>query len=113
VDFTASVRSCLQKYAVFAGRAPRSEYWFFTLFSWVAEAASGVIGGQRLGTAVSLALLLPGLAVACRRMHDINRSGWWSLIILVPLIGWILWLIWACTPGWRRANRFGPDPLPF
>jgi uncharacterized membrane protein YhaH (DUF805 family) len=51
--------------------------------------------------------------VGVRRLHDIDRSGKWILIIVIPLVGPILWMIWMCTPGWRRANRFGPDPLPY
>jgi uncharacterized membrane protein YhaH (DUF805 family) len=112
MDFPAAVRSCLGKYAVFVGRAPRSEYWFFSLFCWVISAAADVIAGDRFAAMIGLALFLPTLAVGWRRMHDINRSGWWSLIMAVPLIGWIFWVIWACTPGERRTNRFGFDPLP-
>jgi uncharacterized membrane protein YhaH (DUF805 family) len=112
MDFVPAVKSCLQHYAVFTGRAPRSEYWFFVLFTWVIEAAADIAGSDAFASAVSLALLLPSLAVSARRMHDINRSGWWLFIIAIPLIGWALWLIWACTPGARRYNRFGPDPLP-
>jgi uncharacterized membrane protein YhaH (DUF805 family) len=112
MDFIAAVRSCLQKYAVFAGRAPRSEYWFFSLFSVVVYGLAGTLTNATFGV-VALALLLPTLAVGVRRLHDIDRSGKWILIIVIPLVGPILWMIWMCTPGWRRANRFGPDPLPY
>jgi uncharacterized membrane protein YhaH (DUF805 family) len=59
----------------------------------------------------SLAVLLPGIAVAVRRMHDLDKSGWWVLIGLIPIIGWIIFIIWACTKGTDGSNRFGPDPL--
>ena len=112
MDFVPAVRSCLQRYATFTGRSPRSEYWFFFLFTWVIQAVAGLVLSHTLVSIVSLALLLPSLAVAARRMHDIDRSGWWILIVLIPVIGWIFWLIWACTAGDRHENRFGRDPLP-
>ena len=111
MDFFPAVKSCLRQYATFTGRAPRSEYWFFMLFVWLIETAAE-LGNETFATWLSLALVLPTMAVAVRRMHDIGRSGWWALVVMVPLFGWILWLMWTCTPGWRRYNRFGPDPLP-
>lgn len=112
MDFTAAVRSCLFKYAVFTGRAPRSEFWFFTLFCWVLSAAAEVIAGDHVSELLDILLLLPNLAVAVRRLHDTGRSGWWLLIICLPIIGWIFWLIWACTRGDAGENRFGSNPLP-
>lgn len=67
---------------------------------------SGLISGL-----IMLALLLPGIAVGVRRLHDIDRSGWWLLIIFVPIIGVIAVIYWACLKGTDGANRFGPDPL--
>ena len=65
-----------------------------------------------LNTIVSLALILPGIAVSVRRLHDIDRTGWWVLLGFIPVIG-TLWLIyWACQPGTSGPNRFGPDPMP-
>jgi len=59
----------------------------------------------------ALAVIIPDLSVSCRRLHDRDRSGWWVLLILIPIIGWIILLIWVCQPGQRGSNRFGPDPL--
>lgn len=112
MDFVPAVKSCFEHYATFAGRAPRSEYWFFTLFCWVVEAAAGLATGETVSSLVGLALLIPSLAVSVRRLHDTDRSGWWFLFALIPLIGWIFWLIWMCTAGDRHENRFGADPLP-
>ena len=58
-----------------------------------------------------LAVLLPSIAVQVRRLHDIDRTGWWWWIVLVPLLGWILLLVWDCTPGTEGPNRYGDDPL--
>ena len=66
----------------------------------------GVVGGMW-----TLAILLPSLAVAIRRLHDINKVGWWYLIIFIPLIGAIILIVWACRKGDASDNRFGPDPL--
>ena len=64
-----------------------------------------------IGVLVDLALLLPSLAVGVRRLHDIDKSGWWLLIVIIPIIGWVLLLVWVCTKGTLGPNRFGPDPL--
>jgi len=97
----------LKKYAVFTGRARRSEYWYFTLFniiiSFVVGAIAGAINTPLLGTAYTLALLLPGIAVGVRRMHDTGKSGWY---VLIPIYNLIL----ACTEGTPGRNEYGPDP---
>jgi uncharacterized membrane protein YhaH (DUF805 family) len=110
----------LRKYAEFSGRARRKEYWMFVLFQILAGIAAGIVDGI-FGTGfqygsgivsllVSLGLLLPGLAVSVRRMHDVNKSGWFILIGLIPIIGWIWILVLACTEGTRGENEYGPDP---
>ena len=96
-----SVETCLKKYADFNGRASRSEYWWFFLFNFLIVTVGAIADTILLGTAssdagiiqilVSLGLLLPGLAVGARRLHDINKSGWWQLLwlgsfVLIPLI---------------------------
>lgn len=113
MDFVPAVKSCLRQYATFAGRAPRSEFWFFFLFGCVIEILAGALRSDTLYTLVDLALLLPTLAVTVRRLHDINRSGWWLPVLVFPVIGWIFWILWGCTAGNRYRNRFGPDPLPY
>lgn len=118
MDFVTAVKTGLSKYATFQGRACRSEYWFFTLFFIIVSVIANIIdmGIGSIGIVsliVSLALLLPGIAVTARRLHDTDRSGWWQLLYFIPLIGAILLLIWFCTKGTAGANRFGEDPLGF
>lgn len=105
---------CWKKYVTFEGRARRKEYWMFVLFNFLASLAVGFIGGLigvlGLVHLYSLAVLLPSLAVLARRLHDTNRSGWWILISLIPLIGpiWLFVLtVLDSTPG---ENRFGSNP---
>ena len=99
----------LKKYAVFDGRARRKEYWMFFLFNVIIAVVLGVIGGLLgdnrglLANIYSLAVLVPGVAVAIRRMHDIGKSGWFMLI---PIYNLIL----ACEDGNRGDNQYGPDP---
>jgi uncharacterized membrane protein YhaH (DUF805 family) len=116
MGFSEAVGACLSNYATFRGRAPRSEYWYFVLFQVFASLVAGAISAKLelnlITTLVELALFLPSLAVAVRRLHDIDKSGWWLLVGLVPLIGWVFIIIWACTKGSLGANRFGPDPQP-
>ena len=113
--FGSAIVICLTNYVGFSGRAPRSEYWWFVLFGIIVDIVAGlldfVLNISVLYPICALALLLPSLAVAIRRLHDIGRSGWWWLIIFVPLVGAILLLVWACTAGTRGQNQYGPDPL--
>lgn len=116
MTFPDAVRRCLALYATFGGRARRSEFWFFWLFNLLAHAVAGILDAAIFGAAsplnaiVSLLLLIPGLAVAVRRLHDGGRSGWWLLIGLVPLLGIVVLLIWYASRGEDGPNRFGPDP---
>jgi uncharacterized membrane protein YhaH (DUF805 family) len=127
----------LKRYAQFSGRSRRKEYWMFFLFiilcSIILGFLDGMLGlggglthysyggggaygaganahGGILSDIFSLAILIPGLAVSVRRLHDIDKSGWWILIGLIPLVGWIIVIVWYCTDGTRGPNRFGPDP---
>jgi uncharacterized membrane protein YhaH (DUF805 family) len=97
----------LKKYADFNGRARRSEYWYFVLFNFIISVVLNVaglgIGTPFLSTIYSLAVMLPSLAVAVRRMHDVNKSGWY---ILIPIYNLIL----ACTEGTSGPNDYGTDP---
>jgi uncharacterized membrane protein YhaH (DUF805 family) len=105
-----------ERYAVFEGRAGRAEYWWFflanILISVVLQAlARGAGALVILSFAYSLALLIPGLAVAVRRLHDTNKSGWWILISLVPFVGIIVLIVFLATEGDPGANQYGnPDP---
>jgi uncharacterized membrane protein YhaH (DUF805 family) len=148
MGFGEAVRSCLRKYVDFNGRARRAEYWWFLLFAIAVGFAASILdrviaGGATvhrgpISVITSLALLLPSLGVAVRRLHDIDRTGWWILIFYVVLvvlavaaiaaaftgnastalaillaIGVLsVWLIvWFATRGTTGPNRFGPDPL--
>ncbi|MGH8766199.1 MAG: DUF805 domain-containing protein, partial [Burkholderiales bacterium] len=98
MTFGESIKTCFSKYAEFSGRAKRSEYWWWVLFYVLVSAGLGMIN-QILPGLFSLATLLPYLAVGARRLHDTDRSGWWQLIGLIPLIGWIVLLIWYVQEG--------------
>jgi len=110
----------LKKYAVFQGRARRKEYWMFTLFNVLIAMGLAFIdvfaglanedGVGALSTIYSLAVLLPGLGVAVRRLHDIGRSGWWLLIALVPVVGAVVLIVFAVLDSEPGSNEYGPNP---
>lgn len=116
MNFGQSISTCFRKYADFNGRAARPELWWFVLFLFLADAAAGVIdqglsGGRDFVSGLwSLAVLVPSLAVWARRLHDTDRSGWWVLLGLIPIAGWIVLIIWGCQPGTDGPNRFGERP---
>jgi uncharacterized membrane protein YhaH (DUF805 family) len=117
MDFGQAIQSCFHRYATFVGRAPRSEYWYFILFTCLVSIVAGVLdvamfGDSEIFNAIAaIALLLPTLAVTVRRLHDKDYSGWWVLLSLIPLIGAIVLVVWFCQRGTVGPNRFGPDPL--
>jgi uncharacterized membrane protein YhaH (DUF805 family) len=100
------------KYATFAGRARRTEYWYFALLNTIATIALAIAFGDESAISLifSLVLILPSIAVGARRLHDIGRSGWWQLIWLVPIIGWIVLIVFFATNGQSGDNQYGPDP---
>jgi uncharacterized membrane protein YhaH (DUF805 family) len=111
----------LKKYAEFSGRSRRKEYWFFLLFAVLISfvlAIMDVLTGsmnERAGVGLlsgifSLAILIPSLALAVRRLHDTDRSAWWLLVGLVPLIGGIVLLVFCCQDGTPGSNRYGSNP---
>ncbi|AXF19244.1 DUF805 domain-containing protein [Burkholderia pyrrocinia] len=124
MNFSEAVRSVLNQYAKFEGRARRAEYWYFALLSGILSVVGQVIGamGRDAGVItllllgviflISLALIIPGIAVSVRRLHDTGRSGWFLLIGLIPIVGGILLLVWMCSRGTEGPNRFGTDPVP-
>ena len=102
------------KYADFNGRASRKEYWCFTLINLAISFVLGIIGGlikfPMLGTIFMLAVLVPGIAVCFRRLHDTGKSGWWGFIVLVPIFGgfYLLYLmVLDSDPG---GNQYGVNP---
>jgi uncharacterized membrane protein YhaH (DUF805 family) len=98
-----AISICLSKYSTFTGRASRSEYWYFFLFTIIIGVAAGIVAGlmgsEVVGYAIQAAFWIPGLAVSIRRMHDVDKSGWF---ILIPIYSFIL----AVTPGTVGSNRF-------
>ena len=116
MSFADAISTSLARYADFAGRSRRAEYWYFNLFVILAYIAIGMLSGVAPKFAALVAilavfgLLIPSIAVNVRRLHDVDRSGWWIWIGIVPLLGAVLLLIWHCTPGTSGSNRFGSDP---
>ncbi len=104
MTFVESISTCFSKYAVFDGRASRSEYWWWVLFTFLASMAFGLVS-QTLEGLFSLGVLLPSLAVGARRLHDTDRSAWFLLLWLVPVIGWVVLIVWAIQEG-KEPNRF-------
>ena len=105
----------LKKYAVFSGRARRKEYWMFALFNfhhqpraYAYRSVAGIAGV--LSGIYSLAVLIPYLALTVRRLHDTGRSGWWLLVVLIPLIGVIVLLVFMVLDSQPEENRYGPNP---
>jgi uncharacterized membrane protein YhaH (DUF805 family) len=111
------IARCFARYVIFYGRARRSEYWYFALLVAVVDcafqvsSAAGNLAISVLTGGALLAVALPSLAVSVRRLHDIDRSGWWLLIQLIPIIGTIIVIVWHCTPGTKGPNRFGAPRL--
>jgi len=119
MNFGQAIGSGFKNYVGFEGRACRSEYWFWVLFVFVVSLATAILDQvlfsdsavSILNTLFGLAVFLPGLAVAIRRLHDIDKSGWWILLGLIPIVGWIILIVWAVQKGDGASNRFGGDPL--
>jgi len=119
MNFVQAIKSGFSNYVTFSGRACRSEYWFWVLFTVIGGLVtvildSAIFGYQAgvtpLNGIFDLVTFLPGLAVAARRLHDTDRTAWWLLLALT-VIGAILLIVWFCFRGTPGANRFGPDPL--
>jgi len=110
-----------KKYATFSGRATRKEYWMFVLINFLITLGIMVIAGvimqatengigSLLGNIYNLVIFLPSLALSVRRLHDTNHSGWWLLISLIPLIGFVVLLIFMVTDSQQGDNKYGPNP---
>ena len=97
MNFGQAISTCFAKYATFSGRASRPEFWWFFLFQILVSIAASMLGDVVAGL-VSLAVLLPALAVGARRLHDIGKSGWWQLIMLT-VIGLLLLIYWWVQPA--------------
>jgi len=123
--FVGAVQTCFNKYVTFAGRARRPEFWWFVLFGIGGGIAASIVDGMLFGPIVwrgeyghveaggpvnglfHLAVFLPSIAVGARRLHDIGRSGWWQLLWLVPIVGWVVLIVFYAKRGAAEPNRFG------
>lgn len=116
MSFQEAVRNALmQNYANFNGRASRPEFWYFVLAIVIATVFASIIDDYALGepvleSIVTLGTIIPFLAVGARRLHDTDRSGWWLLIHVIPLIGSIVLIVWWVFVGSPGPNHFGPPP---
>jgi uncharacterized membrane protein YhaH (DUF805 family) len=121
MNFTEAVTTAFQNYFNFQTRSRRSEYWYFSLFLVLVSIATSLADMLLFDTAASesgplyvistFAMFIPGLAVSVRRLHDIERSGWYVLLCLIPIVGLIILIYWMCQPGTSGQNRFGEDPV--
>ena len=122
MSFKESIVNVFQNYANFSGRARRSEYWYFTLFIFLVSAVLSGLNAAVFGTDAqmtiftiiqslfSLATLIPSIAVTVRRLHDIGKSGWFYFLILIPVVGSIILLVWECKDSEPGTNVYGPNP---
>jgi len=120
MTFSEAISSGFRNYVGFSGRASRSEFWYWMLFTVLVSIAMTMIDLGILGISSnvnpfssiwSLIAFLPSLAIGVRRLHDTDRNGWWWLIAFIPLIGIIVLIVFWCLEGTPGSNRFGPDPL--
>jgi len=113
MSFQDAVKTCFSKYAEFSGRARRSEYWYFALFNVIVSIVASLLDSMLFGHSmilqilVGLAFLVPGLAVGVRRLHDTGKSGWFLLIGLIPIIGFIVLIVFLATDTVRTPNQYG------
>jgi len=120
MGFQEAVSTCFSKYVSFEGRAARPEYWWWVLFVVLAGVILRIVGALVLGVDSGggsvlsglfyLAVFLPGLAVAARRLHDTDRTGWWLLLALIPVIGSLVLLYFMVQPGTNGPNQYGTAP---
>jgi uncharacterized membrane protein YhaH (DUF805 family) len=104
MPFIDAVKICFTKYADFNGCASRPEFWWWVLFTSIAALALRSVS-YYLSALFSMATFLPGIAVTARRLHDIDRSGWWQLLYFLPVLGWIILILFCVEPG--QSNRYG------
>ena len=119
VSFSQAVRMAFDSYCRFQGRSSRSEYWWWVLFCSILGFCIGIVEGildfsmtavQATSGILSLVLLLPGLGLSVRRLHDIGKSGWWILLGLIPVVGAIVLIIWFARNSQMQDNQYGPVP---
>ena len=117
MNFAESISFCFSNYANFNGRGRRSEYWWFYLFTQILSLGGSVLDFTTTGHGygvmywiTALVTIIPAIAAGARRLHDINKSGWW-ILLSITIIGLIPLVYWACLKGDEGDNRFGSNPL--
>jgi uncharacterized membrane protein YhaH (DUF805 family) len=105
MTFQESIKTCFTKYADFSGRASRSEYWWFILFIFLGGFVLSFVSFIVYAIFV-LATIIPSISAATRRLHDTGRSGWWQLIVLVPLVGWIIAIVFLAQESKSDAAYY-------
>jgi uncharacterized membrane protein YhaH (DUF805 family) len=118
MNFGEAITAGFRNYVNFSGRAYRSEYWYWVLFTLLVGMVTGILDMAMfpdsetgpLNMTAAVVILLPSIAIGVRRLHDIDRTGWWYLICFT-IIGIIVLIYWACQPGTPGPNRFGPNPM--
>ena len=119
MDFGQAIATGFKKYVTFSGRASRSEYWFWVLFTIIGGIVAGTLDyaifsdndfGSPLDAIFNLICFLPSFAVSIRRLHDIGKTGWWVLIAFT-IIGIIVLIVWACQKSDTGPNAYGPEPV--
>ncbi len=115
--FLGALKDGFARFVDFKTRSTRPQYWWFALWSLIISAVTGILDatlgmGENgpIGVLASLVLFLPSIAVAIRRLHDIGRTGWWMLLIFLPIIGWIVLIVFYCTKSEASPNQWGPEP---
>lgn len=104
MDFVTSLKTCFSKYATFSGRARRSEFWWFALAAFIGSLI------PVLGYVISLACIIPNIAVGVRRLHDIGKSGWFYLLALIPVVGALILIYWFVQDSAAGDNEYGANP---
>jgi uncharacterized membrane protein YhaH (DUF805 family) len=99
-----------KKYADFEGRDNRPQYWYFYLVNLIVYIVLGFINTAILASLYALVVLIPSIAIGIRRLHDIGKSGWWLLISLIPIVGWIWIIVLLATKGEDKPNKYGSVP---
>jgi uncharacterized membrane protein YhaH (DUF805 family) len=121
MQFSDAIAKFFKDYAVFSGRSRRSEFWFAMLFIFLANVGASILDAFIFGLTVigpfyvlfNLGVLIPSLAVSWRRLHDIDKSGGFYFLILIPIVGIIILIVWWATDSQAQANRFGPPAKDF
>lgn len=124
MDFNYFLYPIKNQYADFSGRTSRKQYWMFALFSFLISLGLSIVENVMglkasaastgiLSSIYSLVIFLPSLGLAVRRLHDLNKSGWWLLMLFVPIVGWIVLLVFMLTMGDQAENQYGKQPQPY